>query len=240
VNRLLALLLFILAVPAATVAQGLPLFTGRVLNDTLPLANVFVINKTTGAEVATDAAGNFSIGVKPGQKLVVFSNRTVVREFIIDTHAFNNMPYALSVEMKGTQLEELIIEAPLVTSESLGLVPKGAKKVTADEKRVLRYSGNTRGLSGVVNFLKGRLFLEKIATKYAEKEMYLNILAGMFTDDAIISNYNIPPQFARAFLFFAVDDADLTKALESRNYGAAKLLLSGISLRYLEAIKSNE
>jgi hypothetical protein len=213
--------------------------TGRVVADSIGLPGVFVINKAAGIEQKTDADGLFSITVKPGQKLVVYNDAITVREFHISADSFKNMPYVLAVERRSEEIEEVVINSS-ITRESLGLVPKGQKQYTPAQKRVLSYQGNTQGLSGFINLLRGRKFLEKIKTIYAKKEVDLYTLRGMYTEEQIVRDFNIPAQYAAAFLFYAVDDERMAETLKSGELGAARLLLAELSLKYLETIKEDE
>ena len=230
------LVLWLLLLAFTAHAQDLPMLSGRITTDTVGMGNVYVINKKLGTEVKTDADGNFSIGVKPGQTLVVYSDVIDPREFYISADSFINPPYIMAVELRGFNIEEVVIEQT-VTSEGLGLVPKGQKRNSPEQKRVMAYQGNTTGLSGVVNFLKGRLFLEKLKTKYAIKEMHLFALQRLYTEAQLVRDFSIPAEYAKAFYFYAVDDERIAVALNANQPGAAKLLLAELSLKYLEILE---
>ncbi|MES2484894.1 MAG: hypothetical protein V4581_02955 [Bacteroidota bacterium] len=233
------LLLWLLLLAFTAYAQDLPMLSGRITTDTVGMANVYVINKKLGTEVKTDASGNFSIGVKPGQTLVVYSDVIDPREFHISADSFINPPYIMAVELRGFNIEEVVIEQT-VTSEGLGLVPKGQKRNSPEKKRVLNYQGNTSGLTGFINLLKGRKFLEEIKTKYAIKEMHLVMLQGLYSEAQLVSDFHIPELYAKAFYFYAVDDDRMAQVLNANQPGAAKLLLAELSLKYLEMLKEEE
>jgi len=229
----------LLLVFCAAYSQELPVLTGRVTADTLGVANVFVINRQAGTEVKTDTKGNFSIGIKPGQTLVVYSDNTVAREFYISADSFKNPPYVVAVEIKGFEIEEVVINQT-ITSESLGLVPKGQKRYSPEEKRAMSYKGNTRGISGVVNFFRGRLFLEKIKAKYAVKEVHLFALQRLYTEEQLVRDFSIPALYAKAFYYFAIDDERVVSMLQANEPGAVRLILAEVAMKYLDTLKEDE
>jgi hypothetical protein len=213
--------------------------TGRVVVDTTALGGAHVINRQTGTEVKTAANGTFSITVKPGQNLVVTSGSTDVREFYISAETFKNQPYVLQVNPKSYELEVVVIEKGL-TAEGLGLVPKGQKQYTAQEKKVLHFQGQQKGLSGFVNWLKGRKFLMGIEEKYAGKRVALAVLEGMYAETGLERDFQIPKGYTAAFLFFAVEDEKLEGLLREGRTGEARMMVPDIALKYLQTISTNE
>jgi hypothetical protein len=65
---------------------------GRVITGDNGVADVFVINKTTAAEVKTDSKGFFDLTAKPGDKLVVYNTKIIVREFTLTADSFKVSP----------------------------------------------------------------------------------------------------------------------------------------------------
>lgn len=243
--RLLALLL----VCATAFCQERNPLQGKVVAGNAGAANVFVINKATGAEVKTDAGGNFTVPSKAGDILAVYSAKTDVRDFAVTDASFKEIPYVMEVNAKlgaaGTvsnsvELNEVVINSPTVTSQSLGLVPKDYKFGTPAENRAARYAAAASpvfGVGYVVNVVSGQLHNLKLAAKYAKKEMYMEKIDNIYTEEELITQCNIPQEYARGFVYYAVEDAKLTAALKAKNVGGAKLLLADLALKYLEIIK---
>ncbi|KOS06554.1 hypothetical protein AM493_11290 [Flavobacterium akiainvivens] len=212
---------------------------GRVMVDTVGVGGAFVINQKTGQEVKTGHDGSFTIAVKPGQKLAVSSASIDVREFYISAESFKQQPYILGVDYKSYELDEVVVEST-VTAESLGIVPKGQKRYTAAEKKVLHYRGQQKGLTGVLNWMRGKKFLMEIDEKYANKRVAIEALQRMYTESQLVNDLHIPKQFTEAFLYFAVDDEKLAGLLRAYQYGAARLIMSEVALRYIETISTHE
>jgi hypothetical protein len=234
-NSLLCLLLLTFA----TVFAQEQLLAGRVVIDSTGLGGAFVINKQTGAEVKTAYDGSFSIAVKPGQKLVVTSGSTDVREFFVDAASFARQPYTLAVEPKSYELDAVVIDQKL-TPEALGIVPKGQKVYTPAQKKEIGFQTAQHGLTGFLNWMRGKKFLLEIEEKYAGKRVALETLNGMYTETELRVDLGIPAQYTEAFMFYAVDDAKLYELLRARRHGEARMLVPDVALRYLQTITTNE
>lgn len=230
-NKWLFILLLVCATAFCQERTPLP---GRVLSGATGIEGIFVINKVTGTEVKTDAAGNFTIPAKAGDKLAVYGNKTNVREFAISEASFKEVPYVLEVEAKSYELEEVVIQGSKITSESLGLVPKGQKKYTVAERRM--YTA-TEGTDAMFNAMSGRTKMLKKAAETEGKEAIIEKLNGMFADQEIKDQFGIPPENIKAFIFYAAEDVSLSNAVKNKNEPAIKLLMIGLAQKYLEVIK---
>ena len=230
-------LLILLVYNAAFCQERKPL-QGKVITGNTGISNTFVINKATGAEVKTDALGGFAIPAKPGDKIAVYSNTIEARDFAITEKSFTEMPYVVEVDLKSTELEEVVVEAK-ITSQSLGLVPKNYKFPTPAERRAKRYAAAVPGfgLSYVINALSGNLYMLKLAAKYAEKEVLIQNLGSIYTEDEITTECGVPKEYAKGFLYYAAENQQLANLISVKDTGGAKLLMNELGLKYLEVIK---
>lgn len=111
VNKLLCFLLLFLFVAGSATAQSLQ---GRVISGKQDVSDVFVINKYTGAETKTNTTGNFVIQAKPGESIVVYNTKIMIREFMLTAESFKNTPYDVSVNYHPYQLDEVVIDKRLM------------------------------------------------------------------------------------------------------------------------------
>jgi hypothetical protein len=227
-NKLLYLLLCI-TLPA--LCQERQTLQGKVMVDDAPLSGGFVINKQSGTEVTTDGKGFFSIDAKAGDRLVVYSNKTNVREFLLGQASFVNMPYVLSVEARSEQIEEVVINTPAVTSESLGLVPEGQKQLTVAERRLAAASSGPVDI--LLNLLSGRkkMLERELATE--KKEMAMESLNGLINEDEIAAEYGIPADKVQGFLFYVIETPEMADALKSGNAQRVNLIMIQLAPKYL-------
>jgi hypothetical protein len=231
-KKWLAILLVLLT--AFGYGQGRTDFHGLVNAAGAPANGVFIINKTTGAEVKSDAKGVFTIAAKAGDHLVVYSNYTDVREFAVTTAALSQKPYVMEVATKATELNEVVITD--VNSEKLGLVPKGQKQYTPAERR-LKQAKSGMGLELLINALSGRLKMLKQNAQTEHKIALMESLDGLFTDDEL-AGFGLPRDTARGFLYYAVEDPRVADAIKDNNPSLLKLILMELSQTYLKLQKN--
>lgn len=205
---------------------------GRVVVTDEGTAGIFVINKNTGAETKSGADGLFTIEAKTGDRLAVFHQNIVSRDFVISDASFEASPYVLEAELKGEELKEVVITG--VSSESLGLVPKGQKKVSEADRRLIKYSSGG-GLTYLINALTGKLKPLKRARETVHKQVLKDQVWNMITD-ADIKQCGVSPEMAKGFIFYAIEDKRVKTAIDSGS-GEIKLLLMEIAEEYLKIQK---
>lgn len=210
---------------------------GRVVSGNMPVHDVFVINKATAAETKSDMQGNFTIHVKAGDIIVVYSNRTDVRQFVISEASFKEVPYVVEVIVSAYELDEVVVESTGITSESLGLAPAGQPRYTPAEKKLFTAEDGT---DAIFNAISGRTKILKKAVETEKKEGVIEYLEGLYTDSELTEEFKIPADKVRDFLFYAAEDKELAPIIKDKNEALVKLKMIDISKRYLEAIKGNE
>ncbi|MES2484892.1 MAG: hypothetical protein V4581_02945 [Bacteroidota bacterium] len=205
---------------------------------------VFVINKNTGTEVKTNNKGLFKITAKNGDRLTVYSNKTVVREFYIDANAFKNPPYAMEVEPQGYEVEEVFVDHT-ITAQSLGIVPKGQKQNTVARRRLYTAAGNrplwvyalgllagSMPLDPFINAITGRTKMLKKELATEQREVVFQKIEGVYTHDELTTRLGIPADKADGFLYFAAEDATLNSIL-SESDERIRLELAVVANKYL-------
>ena len=243
-NKLLILLLFISFQCLCQERKGL---SGRVvLADNTAVPNVFVINKATGTETKTDAAGSFAIPARAGDKLAVYSADTEVREFAISDASFAEVPYVLSVDFKGTEMEEVVVNA--VTSQSLGIVPKGQKQYTQMERKLyttgdfkpimlLGLLGGGMPLDPLMNAINGRTKKVKKEVDTERRAMMLKEIHNIYTPEEITAVLKVPDDTIDGFLFYVAEDVEFAATMKAKNETMAKFLMVSLARKYLALSK---
>lgn len=227
-SLLITALLFV----SCCVAQVRRPLQGRVVVTDEGVAGIFVINKNTGAETKSGANGFFVLEAKPGDMFAVFHQSIVSRDFVISEASFQANPYVLEADLKGEELKEVVITG--VSSESLGLVPKGQKKVTQADRKLIKYSSGG-GLIYLINALSGRLKPLKRARETVKKQVLKDQVWNMITE-ADIKQCGVSPEMAKGFIFYALEDKRVKTAIDSGS-GEIKLLLIEIAQDYLKLQK---
>jgi hypothetical protein len=246
VNRLLYTMLMLC--PLFAFCQERQIFNGHVVAGNLSVAGVFVINKATSIETKTDNNGNFTIPARTGDYLVVYNSSIDVREFYISDITFKQQPYTMEVKPSAYELKEVVINNN-VSAQSLGIVPKNQKRYTPAERRLYTASdwkpsfsvGTTAGVviptDFIINAINGRTKMLKKAVKTENKEVAIDKINGLYTEQEVVDELGIPAEYVQGFLFFAVEDVACAKALKSKNDDLSKLMLMELAKKYLVLIK---
>lgn len=237
-NKLLYILLFLSLTVSAQKRQD---FRGQVSSGGALVGGIFVINKTTGVETKTDANGVFSLDVRVGDRIVVFSDYTKVREFDISSKSFDEQPYKMEVEAKGTELDEVAVQGKNLSEEEMGLVPEGQKQYTVAERRkranrtVSLNQGLNLGLDGV-----GRKKMLKENIKTEDKLTAVENLRKMYTPEEITEYYGIPADNVEGFMFYAAEDMACMQALKANSLSTARPQLKRLSQEYIKMLEDEK
>lgn len=237
-NKLLYILLFLSLTVSAQRRQG---FQGQVSLGGALVGGIFVINKTTGIETKTNANGIFTLDVRPGDRLVVFSDYTEVREFDISEKSFDEQPYKMEVKAKSTELDEVVVQGDNLNEEQLGIVPEGQKQYTPAErrKRANRTLSLNQGLNvGFDGAGKHKMLKENVKTE--DKLTAVENLRKMYTPEQITEYYGIPADNVEGFMFYAAEDMACMQALKANSLTNAKPQLKRLSQEYLKILEDEK
>ena len=227
-KKLLCIVLLFLSVQAFSQDR----LYGKVVSNNEPVSGVYVINKRTGTEAKTDNNGLFNLEVKTGDELAVYSAKIVTRNFTVNKEWFDENPFIISVDQQIYELEEVVIDHQ-VTSESLGLVPKGQKQYTPAERRL--YTATTGLLDPLINLITGRTKMLKKALETEKQEILIQEVNGMFSQ-VEIQQLNIPEEYVKGFVFFIVEDKDFAAAVRNGDDGLVKYYMTELAKKYIKIL----
>jgi len=224
-----------LLVSVSVFSQERTALQGKITAGDYIVDNVFVINKVTGAETKSDAKGFFTIDAKIGDQLVLYSDKTEVREFAVNEFSFKEVPYVLEVKPKSLELKEVVISH--INPESLGLVPAKQIQYTPAERRLKAAGGELDGgftlsLDAILNILSGRMKMLRKALETEKKEFSMQKIDGIYVEDQIESELKIPKEYVHGFMFYVVEDAAFVTALKDNNKELGRLLLIDLAKKY--------
>ncbi|PZR21945.1 MAG: hypothetical protein DI539_06675 [Flavobacterium psychrophilum] len=234
-SKLLYVLLFL---SVAAFSQERQKMLGRVVVGDNGVGDVFVINKTAGEEVKTDYKGYFDLQAKPGDRLVVYSTKIVVREFMLNAESFKTSPYVISVNFNSYELEEVVINKySHINSEALGIVPKGQKRYTVAERRLYCASamtiGTVIGIDPIINAISGRTKMLKRAYATEKQETTISNARGLYSEEELTANYNIPKEQVNGFLFYLAENEEFAVAVKGKNKSYIDFMVAELAKKYL-------
>lgn len=221
---------------------------GKVLSGSRGIANVFVINKANGTEAKTDYSGAFAIQAKPGDVLAVYNKDITVREFLLKPESFATQPYEVSVNYQPYQLDEVVIDKN-ITAESLGIVPRGQKKFTQQEKKLYTASYNTplwklalglfagsMPVDPFINAITGRTRMLKNSVATERTIAAIEKINDIYTNEEVIEQLKVPADYVQGFKVYAAENKAITAAFTAGDEGHAKALLATLAIQYNQLI----
>lgn len=244
INKLCCILLLLITLPV--IAQDRQLLHGKTLLDNIVISDVFVINKNTGTETKTNASGNFSILACPGDILIFYNSKIIVREIKLTQTSFIVQPFVVTVNYTANELDELVIEKN-ITSESLGLVPKGQKKNTPRERRLftagdfkpihlLGLLGGSLNVDAIINKINGRTDKIKKEIVIERKMDFMDRINNIYSEEDIVREFKVPKEYVQGFVFYVAEDPEFTANMKAQNTTMAKFLMTGLAEKYLKLI----
>jgi len=249
INKYVYITLFVTMLPFAALSQRKPV-TGRIVTESYALQGILVVNLQGEREARTNETGMFTLDARPGDTLVITDPGIKTKVVVLDDSYISSVKDII-VEINDTyELDEIVIEQDnKLTSESLGLVPKGQKQYTPAERKLytagdfkpIHLVGIIMGglaVDPIINAINGRTKSLKKAVDVERKEFALEALNGMFTNGEITEHYKIPNENVAAFLYYCVEDAAFAAAVRGGNDTLASFLMSGLATKYLAIISS--
>lgn len=231
-------LLFLLALlPLVTFSQERRIVNGKITSTSDDLEGIYVINRTADVTVATTPGGYFTINARVNDTIVFSAIQFVAKELIVQESHFAEDLVFVALEHLVRSLDEAIVTSSTITSESLGLVPKGQKRYTAGERKV--YTA-TQGIDGLINVLSGRRKEVKKAAEYEKKELLMEKINYIYTEDEIVTELKIPQEHVRGLIYYAVQDKEFAEAIKQKNTIMAKFHMSRIATEYLELVSEGK
>jgi len=243
-NNVLYLLLLVCTV---AIAQDRKPLKGKVVMGDMPLPGIFVINNKTGDETKTDSWGEFTIKAKRGDGLAVYSEKTDVREFTVTDSNFRNQPVVFSVEFKSYQLNEVVVEDEFKMPKSIpqpeAMTP-AEKKAAAEVTLIPKPDPNVQGLAintdAVINVFTGKRKAMKRALETERKERRIETLRGIYTQDEIVNELNIPAKDIDGYLFYCAGNRKIEKAIKAGDLQLAKEQMARLAVEYAETLKDDK
>lgn len=205
------------------------------------------MNLVSEQVVQTNAQGEFAIMAKEDDLLVFSHLNYEYKRRLIDSDDIKKGAITVKLIYKPTELDEVVILRD-INPEDLGLVPKGQKKYTVAERRLKQagefkpemWVGMVAGLSipvdPIINAITGRTKMLKKDVKTEKKERFLAKISGMYETGYFTDTLKIPADYVNGFLYYIVEDANFTSALETGKKPSIDLEITQLAQKYNELI----
>lgn len=222
-------------------AQERKMISGKVVSRSKRLEGIYVSNINTGESLTTEKGGYFNMMVRE-RDTVMFSGAF----FIGYRHAIDDVDlkrdivlFPLEANELYTELDEIVITK--ISSESLGIVPKGIKKYTPAERRLYTATSGSGliPIDAVVNWISGRTKMLKKALVYEKQEMRKEKFLRMIPEEKLNEDYSIPKDYLVGFAYYVATDELMSSVLNASvpNKNAVETRTGELALEFLELIR---
>lgn len=206
---------------------------GKVTADSDDLDGIYVINKTAETSITTSKGGYFTIAARPKDTLIFSAVQFVAKQLVVEQADMAKELLLVKLEVMVRTMDEVIIEKSNITAEALGIVPKGQKIYTPAERKI--YTA-TEGTDAIFNAISGRTKMLKTNAEFEKKEMLMDKIDYIYSNEDIVKEFKIPEEYVRGFIFYVVEDKEFAAAIKAKNHTMARFLMSGLSVQYLSLI----
>ncbi|MBP6041274.1 MAG: carboxypeptidase-like regulatory domain-containing protein [Flavobacterium sp.] len=207
---------------------------GKVNADMSNLEGIYVINLTTENAAITDSKGYFTIKAAVGDSLLLSSVQFKSVKKAITTQDLNNLFFVIMQPIMN-ELKEVVVKRPTVSAESLGIIPYGQKKYTPAERKIFTATSGF-GIDPLLNLFSGRTAMLKKELEVEKKEGYLVQLENLFDNNHFVNTLQIPSDYVKGFLYYAVENPKFTRVLNTKNRTSIEFLMSELAVQYREII----
>ena len=209
---------------------------GKVNAYVVNLEGVTVIDMRTEHLALTDENGDFVIQAKVGDTLVFSGLQFKRKEIVLGQEDFEDKTLNVHLVAVAHQLNEVVIRNYNgITAESLGIIPLNQKKYTPAERKyatAASYKMNPKGLDPILNLISGRTAMLKKEIEVEKKETYMAMLEKMFDQEHFVKTLQLPLEYVKGFEFYAVDNKQFTKILDTKNKTTIAFLLGELAEKY--------
>jgi hypothetical protein len=231
------LLLFI-ANSISAQQRDLKLLRGKVVSNTYDLGGINVVNTRDDSFVLTLQNGFFQIKAAVGDTLVFSAVQFKGIKVKLKQSDFDRDIFEVNLQVKVTELDEVIIDENKISAVSLGIVSKNQKKYTPAERKL--YTATTgAGLvsfDAILNAISGRTKMLKKELALEKNGIVMQKITNWFEDSYFIDKLKIPADYVNGFKYYIVDDRSLVDAVNARNKTLTTFIMGNLAEKYLKLL----
>lgn len=212
--------LFFLMLCSIVLGQQRIPFTGKIVSQFVLDPSIVVENTTANTMKVVSSNGNFAILGQVGDTLRVKNMLGATVDYILDDRDLVKSLVLIPFDgsNNGKVLDEVFITK--FDMRNLGFEFSGMKKLTPIEKRLYTATGaNSLSLDGLINSFNGKTKMLKKALVYETNETASEKILDYFPKDYLNKRFNIPLDDIEGFVYFLVEDKELSAILfdETKN-----------------------
>lgn len=195
--------------------------------------SVTIINLANKKSAVSDENGYFEIEAKPNDTLFCSGFQLDVVRHVLTEKDFKTTLFIIKMFEKSNSIETILVKSPTITAESLGLVPKGQKRYTVAERRLVAETGGF-GIGGLISALNGRTKQLKAEKIIEEKDILKDKILASFDEAIFINSLKISKEKIPAFLFFVVENKQTKATYDLKDKLKLLFYLTELSVEFLK------
>lgn len=247
-NSSLLLILFVqISFGQETVSKEI---SGQILEPSISVEGVNIINIATQVTSVSNADGKFSIKVKEGDVLVFSAINLESQKYRITNTDFSLASIQIKMKTKQTELSEVVVNKYAhINAVNLGIVSKNQKKYTAAERKLavagdfkpislLGLLGGSMPLDPILNKINGRTKNLKKNIEIEKKEISIVQLGYLFEQAYFVDRLGVSSEYVTDFKYYLVENEEVVSLLRSKEKSKLEFLINELAVKYKEIIAS--
>lgn len=217
--------------------------TFQILVDSIPVEKVNVVNEISQKATASNKYGIVSMSVSVGDIILFSAVNLEPKKLKISLDDLKSGEIIVKMKTKNNQLKEVVVnQNEAINAVSAGVLQKLAKKYTHAERKLYEATsgGGLVPLNPLINWFTGRTKMLKKEIIVEKHEKLLVRLDGYYKDDYYTEVLKIPIAYIKGFQYYLIEDADFSRALESKNKAMTLFLIKGLATNYCQLIFKKE
>ncbi|MEG1228855.1 MAG: carboxypeptidase-like regulatory domain-containing protein [Flavobacterium sp.] len=247
-NSSLLLMLFVqISFGQETVSKEI---SGQILEPSISVEGVNIINIATQVTSVSNADGKFSIKIKEGDVLVFSAINLESQKYRITNTDFSLASVQIKMKTKQTELSEVVVNKYAhINAVNLGIVSKNQKKYTAAERKLavagdfklislLGLLGGSMPLDPILNKINGRTKNLKKNIEIEKKEISIVQLGYLFEQAYFVDRLGVSSEYVTGFKYYLVENEEVVSLLRSKEKSKLEFLINELAVKYKEIIAS--
>lgn len=215
-------------------SQETVVLLGSVLNDTIDVSALTVVNISLRRGTITNQKGVFEIPIRLNDTLNISAVQYESRQLLVTETIFNRRKISLYLMPKINELEEVTISnidlsgdlskdiggvvfKTYIDPRDLG-IPLNRQPTRSPEER--RYDSATGGAGAVgmlLNAISGRTKMLKQHLEIAKLRGLVAQKREKYADSVYMQSLNIPPELIEDFVYYIFEDKKAIRLVDARN-----------------------
>ena len=220
------------------VSQNDSIIKGKIIVETNDNEGITIVNISNKTNTISGNGGYFKIKAKVNDTLLFSSLQFDVIKLKINQTDFGQNLLFVKMTPRSKLIEKILItNQTVITAESLGLVPKGQKRYTVAERRILSSEVGKVSVGGLINLITGYNKELKRNLEIEKKEMLIEKIRNQFEKDYFVTKLQIPENYIDGFLYYISEDKKLHEILNSNDKYTKMFKLADLAVAYLKTIQ---